>query len=158
MDLVLPLSILWDPTTAVTIPKHSFSSINTSVMSGLRVAVFSTQARAISTAFQAELASKSPCSLGSTMLLTSPFSIIGVTHSCIRIISPLTSLLMAGWPVISSSRIIPKLYMSLFLLKFPDDWALIEKWKETGYQQITSWKSLESIRINVELRTYWGSR
>ena len=48
--------------------KHSFSSANTSLMSGLWIAAVGTHDMAISTAFQAELVWNSTCNLGSTVL------------------------------------------------------------------------------------------
>ncbi|KAK7814621.1 hypothetical protein CFP56_002838 [Quercus suber] len=47
--------------------KHSFSFATTSLMGGLLVEVEDTQTIAISIAFQAELALKSLCNLGSTI-------------------------------------------------------------------------------------------
>lgn len=91
---------------AISVSKHSFNSITTWLMSGLSIPIGATHAKAVSTAFQAELVLKSPCNLGSTMHRTSPVSIIILTHATIWM---LPGFFLAGRPVITSNKTIPKL-------------------------------------------------
>nr|KYP51493.1 hypothetical protein KK1_026653 [Cajanus cajan] len=65
-DTVLALSLI--PSTVISKYRHSFSSTNTLLMSGLSAAVGEVHNMAISTNFHAELTLNSPCNLGSTML------------------------------------------------------------------------------------------
>ena len=96
----------------VQLSKHCFSSMTTWPMVGLWVDLWDTQLIANSTVFHAELTSKFPCNLGSTILLMSPFTSTEVNHWLIWIL--LLDLSMTGWPVIICNNTTPKLKTSLF--------------------------------------------
>ena len=99
-------------------------------MVGLSTELRLTQAIAVSTAFRAELMSKSPFNLGSTIPLISPLSIRDRTQLIRRSVIPSVLFISAGWPETSSSRTIPKLKTSLFLVTLPLSQYLCEKRKK----------------------------
>lgn len=78
-ESVVPLARL-SFSRANSAPKHSLSLVTTSLMFGLAVDISDIQSLANSTAFHAELISKSPRNLGSTILLISPVESMELTH------------------------------------------------------------------------------
>lgn len=105
------------------ISRHSKSCVTTSLMSGLFAEFDSVHDKASSTNFPTEQLSMEPSNLGSTMFWMLPSAIRGSAQSTMWMLFP-EFLIMAGWPVMSSNNTIPKLYTSLFLVKFPDKWIL----------------------------------
>ena len=117
--LSLPL-FLW----TISKDRHSFSSANIWLVSGLSTSIGEVHDMAISTTFHAELMSNLTCNLASTMLRISPLLTIGVTHWSMWMFSPDALCTSAFRPVINSNRTIPKLKISFFLFVFPVIWNL----------------------------------
>lgn len=92
--------------------EHSFNSATTWVIVGLSLKVGDTQAMAISTALQAELTSKLPRNLGSTIFFIFPLASMELTQwlTC-------SWDSIAGRPVIVTRITTPKLYTSLFSVR-----------------------------------------
>lgn len=108
----------------VSIAKHSLSSYTTRLISGLWIAEGLVHNMAISRYFQTESTLYFPCSLESTMDWISLFLNLGATQWRRRVKVKFGCLLAAGCPVISSSRMIPKLNISLPFVRLPELWNL----------------------------------
>lgn len=141
--LCVLLSVAWSISKA----KHSLSSCNTSLMSGLFVGSDETHDIAISNALLTETSLSSPGNFGSTISWIFSHSILGRTQSRTKLIFS-GSHRIGGWPVISWRRIIPKLYMSLFLFRIPDLWNL------QGKQSIWEWSQMVYIPTSHFSVTY----